>query len=74
MITKIGIVAGEIWSLLGKEDKLPLSILLSKIGKNIAEDEKVIYMGVGWLVRKGHIILTRIDSDYIACLRKLFSK
>lgn len=70
MITKIGIVAGEIWRLLEKEKKLPLSMLLSKVGENIAEDKDMVYMGVGWLARKGHIVLEKKDSSYTVYLRK----
>ena len=75
MITKIGIVAGEIWHVLEKEDKLPLSILLSKVGKNIVDEDKgVVYMGIGWLAREGHIVLEKGDSGYIVYLRKPSSK
>lgn len=70
MIIKIGIVAGEIWHLLEKEGKLPLSIILSKIGKEAAENEDVVCMGVGWLAREGHVVLERKDSGYMVYLRK----
>jgi len=70
MITRIGVVAGEIWRLLEKEDKLPLPALLSKISKDIAEDEDMIYMALGWLAREGHVIVEREDSGYTAHLRK----
>lgn len=70
MIMKIGVIAGEIWRLLEREDRVPLSKLLSKVGKDITEDEKIIYMGIGWLVREGYIVLEKTDSDYIAHLRE----
>ncbi|NQT23097.1 MAG: winged helix-turn-helix domain-containing protein [Candidatus Omnitrophica bacterium] len=70
MIIKIGIVAGEIWRLLEKEDKLPLPMLLSKVGKDIAENENVVCMGVGWLAREGHIVMEKEDSGYSVYLRK----
>jgi len=68
MITKIGVVSGEIWHLLEKEGRLPLSILLSKVGKNIAEDEDVVYMGVGWgcyVNRRGGAAGSRSSNIYI---------
>lgn len=70
MITKIGIVAGEIWRLLEKEGQLSFSTLLSKVGKDMGEDEDVVCMSIGWLAREGHIVLERTDSDYTVCLRK----
>lgn len=70
MITKIGIVAGEIWRLLEKEGKLPLSVLLSKIAKDIAEDEDVVCMGIGWLAREGYVVLKRKNLGYIVYLRR----
>jgi hypothetical protein len=70
MVTRIGIVAGEIWHLLEKEGKLPFSTLLSKIGKDIAEDEDVVCMSIGWLAREGHIVLKRKDLGYTVYLRK----
>ena len=70
MITKIGIAAGEIWYLLEKESKLPLSTLLSRAKKDMAEDEDMIYMGLGWLIREGHIILEKKKADYITRLKK----
>jgi len=74
MITRIGVVAGEIWRLLEKEDKLPLPTLLSKISKDIAEDEDTVCMAVGWLAREGHVIVEREDSGYIVYLGKSSSK
>jgi hypothetical protein len=70
MITRIGIVAGEIWRLLEKENKLPLSVLLSKITKDIDENKNIVCMGIGWLVREGHIILERKNLGHIVYLKK----
>jgi len=70
MITRIGIITGEIWRLLEKENRLPLSLLVSKIGNDIDEDKDVVCMGVGWLAREGHIILERTDLGYMVYLRK----
>lgn len=74
MIIKIGIISGEIWSLLEKEGKLPFSTLLSKVEKDISVNRDLVCMGIGWLARKGHIVLERENSDYIVYLRKSSSK
>ncbi len=70
MITRIGVVSGEIWRLLEKEGKLPFSALLSKIEKDVSEDRYLVCMSVGWLAREGHIVLKRKDSGYTVYLRK----
>jgi len=69
MITRIGVVSGEIWRLLEKEGKLPFSALLSKIEKDVSEDRDLVCMSVGWLAREGHIVLERKKSGYTVYLR-----
>ena len=69
MITRIGVVSGEIWRLLEKEDKIPFSALLSKIEKDVSEDRDLVCMSVGWLAREGHIVLEREESGYTVYLR-----
>ncbi len=66
MITKIGIIAGEIWHLLEKKDK----VSLDEIIKNIDHPRDIILMSVGWLAREGHIVLKGKAPDYIVSLRK----
>ncbi|MCM8818191.1 MAG: winged helix-turn-helix domain-containing protein [Candidatus Omnitrophica bacterium] len=66
MITEIGIVAGEIWQYLEKYKETTLSKLIEVTGK----DRDILIMGIGWLVREGHIILTRKENDYKIVLRK----
>lgn len=66
MITEIGIVAGEIWQYLEKYNETNLSKLIESTGR----DRDLIIMGLGWLAREGHIILTRKDDDYKIVLRK----
>ena len=70
MITRIGIVSGEVWRLLEREGKLPLDLIFSKLEETITESEDVISMSIGWLAREGHIVLERKDSSYAVYLRK----
>lgn len=66
MITEIGIVAGEIWQYLEKYGETSLSKLLEATQR----ERDLIIMGLGWLAREGHIILTKKDNDYRIVLRK----
>ncbi len=66
MITRIGIVAGDIWHLLENEKEMALSSMISQIGKS----REIVLMGLGWLAREGHIILREDEGNYIASLRK----
>ncbi len=65
MITEIGIVAGEIWSLLEKKG----DVSLRNVVKMIDKPRELILMSIGWLAREGHIVLKREDNDYKVCLR-----
>ena len=66
MITRIGIVAGDIWRLLEKEKEVALSSMVSQVGK----PREIILMGLGWLAREGHIVLKENKGDYIGTLRE----
>jgi len=66
MITRLGIVAGDIWRLLEKEKEVTLSSMVSQTGK----PRDILLMGLGWLAREGHIILKEIEGDYVGTLRK----
>lgn len=66
MITKIGIVAGEIWHLLDEQGEVVLSEIISKIER----PRDNILMSIGWLAREGHILLDEEGSDYTVSLRK----
>ncbi len=48
---EIGNVAGEIWALLSKGDKLAVSQVLSRVDVPAG----LIYMGIGWLAREGKL-------------------
>jgi len=65
MITKIGIVAGEIWHYLDEHGPSQLSDMLS----NIDKPKDIILMSLGWLARESHVILEG-ESDYMITLRK----
>ena len=66
MITRIGIVAGDIWRLLEKEKEVALSSMVSQTGR----PREILLMGLGWLAREGHIVLKKNKGDYIGTLRK----
>jgi len=66
MITRLGIVAGDIWRLLEKEKEVTLSSMVSQTGK----PREILLMGLGWLAREGHIILKESEGDYVGTLRK----
>lgn len=66
MITKIGIVAGEIWQLLESAG----SIRLKEINSKIDRPESLIFMSLGWLSREGHILLEKKGDDFTITLRE----
>lgn len=66
MITKIGIVAGEIWQCLDSKGELSLDDLIN----HIKREREIVLMSVGWLAREGHVILERSETDYKIRLRK----
>ena len=65
MITKIGIVAGEIWHFLDENGPSLLSDMAAKIDKS----KDIILMSLGWLAREGHVVVEG-DQDYKVTLRK----
>ena len=66
MITKIGIVAGEIWQLLESDGK----ISLKDINSRLDSPDHIVFMSLGWLSREGHILLEKEGDDFIVTLRK----
>ena len=60
MITEIGIVAGEIWHFLEKQENATLDQLIKGIGK----PKDAILMSLGWLAREGHVIVKSEGSNY----------
>ena len=67
MITKIGIVAGEIWAFLDKSEQVDLEHLAS----GIERPREVILMSLGWLAREGHVLVELNDGQYKFSLRKI---
>ena len=60
MITKIGIVAGDIWHYLDDHGK----VKLGKLAKEIDRPRDNILLSVGWLAREGHVIVEGEGPDY----------
>lgn len=65
MITKIGIVAGEIWQLLDQKGQQEFAEVTNSIpaGKDLA------LMALGWLCREGHVVLKKIGGCSYVQLR-----
>ena len=66
MITKIGIVAGEIWHFLDQHGEVTLSELIRSIDK----PRDNLMMSLGWLASEGHVIVLQSENDYRISLRK----
>jgi hypothetical protein len=67
MITKIGIVAGDIWHYLEKKGE----VTLSELSANLDKPHKLILMSLGWLAREGHVIVEMLgEENYKIKLRK----
>lgn len=65
MITKIGIVAGEIWSFLDKYGQVSLDRLVIEIDK----PRELTLMSLGWLSREGHVLVREDGLEYQISLR-----
>lgn len=66
MITEIGIIAGEIWHYLDQHG----SVRLGDLVKGIEKPRDSILMSLGWLAREGHVVLQKVDVEYLISLRK----
>ena len=66
LITKIGIVAGEIWHFLDQRNQATLSDLVN----NLEQPRDTILMSLGWLAREGHVVLRSHEKDYLLSLRR----
>lgn len=65
MITKIGLVAGDIWNYLdthNREDHL------NNIIRGVGKDRDLVLMSLGWLAREGHVALEGHSSNYLVKL------
>ncbi len=65
MITRIGIVAGEIWQLLENNDALSLDVIAERLDR----PDYLIMMSVGWLSREGHIVVDQDGDEFRVSLR-----
>lgn len=70
MITEIGIVAGEILTLL-EEKKIPVSILDIKF--SLDEPMELIDMAIGWLIRENYVQVLRGGQKYLVLSQKSLS-
>jgi len=66
MITKIGIIAGDIWHFLDQHGEVTLTDLV----KGIDKSRDNVLMSLGWLAREGHVLLLQAGNDYKISLRK----
>ena len=67
MITKIGIVAGEIWHWLEKNNN---TSGLEGMAKGVGKPRDMLLMSIGWLAREGHVVVRGEGPDYKVALRK----
>jgi len=61
MITRIGLIAGEIWEYLdhhGKESRM------GDLVSALKQDRDIVLMSVGWLAREGHVALEGKSPNY----------
>lgn len=61
MITRIGLVAGDIWNYLDNHDHVAR---LDKMMKDLNKERDIVLMSIGWLAREGHILLEGDGPNY----------
>ena len=61
MITKIGLVAGDIWNYLDTHNRQDT---LNSIIRGVGKDRDLVLMSLGWLAREGHVMLEGHSSNY----------
>jgi len=66
MITKIGIIAGEIWDFLEQNER----VSLKQLTQGIDHSQDLVLMSLGWLAREGHVVVDSLDGEYEISLRK----
>jgi len=62
MITKIGVVAGDIWNYLEGHDR---KARLDDIVSDLEKERDIVMMSIGWLAREGHVVLEGEGSDSV---------
>ena len=68
MITRIGLVAGEIWEYLEHRDR---KASMDEIVSALRKERDIVLMSMGWLAREGHIVLEGGSPDYTVKLTKV---
>lgn len=61
MITKLGIISGEILTLLSEVER-PLTVM--ELGNHIKETKEDVLMSLGWLIREGHVHVENREGTY----------
>ena len=67
MITRIGLVAGDIWNYLDNHEG---SADMEEVIQSVQKDRSLSLMGIGWLAREGHVLLSEEKSAYSIKLTK----
>lgn len=65
MITKIGIISGEIITLLEDVNR---SVLVAELEFCLEEPNDLILMSLGWLARQGIIHIDKMPDGYVVAL------
>jgi hypothetical protein len=65
MITRIGLVAGDIWNYLESHDR---RAQLAELVTNLGKPMEIVLMSLGWLAREGHIVLEGESGNYTVIL------
>ncbi|MBF0493512.1 MAG: winged helix-turn-helix domain-containing protein [Candidatus Omnitrophica bacterium] len=67
MITRIGLVAGDIWNYLdNNHNQETMENLITALGK----DRSYVLMSIGWLAREGHVTLEGDGPNFVVKLAK----
>lgn len=61
MIMEIGIVAGDIWHFLEKQERAKVK----EIFKEIKKPQEIILMSLGWLAREGYVFISCDEDGYV---------
>jgi len=71
MITKIGVVAGDIWNYLEGHDR---EAVLEDVIDAVKKDRDLVMMSIGWLAREGHVSVDGEGPDYTINLTNMGGK
>ena len=67
MITRIGVVAGDIWNYL---DNHGGAAGMEELIRALQKDRNLVLMSIGWLAREGHVVMEGDDAAYSVKLTK----